>query len=1562
MSDFGKIAHDIPNENFYWCFISYRHADNMEQDRKWASWLHREIEHYEVPAALVGSKNKRGDRIPERIYPVFRDEESLAADADLAGSIVDALARSRFLVTLCSPRSVESKYVAEEIQYFKQIGNDDRIIAVILDGEPGRIEEECFVAPLRHPVNRDGTLDLSIKEEPIAADFRIKEGRNTREGYTSSEAYRLQLSSADNLTKREARKLADDYDLHLQLTKLKIFAGILGVPLEELRNRDKAFQLELARKRTRRLFTISMFMTILLCIAVVMGIIANNKHKEAEKRYTEAQANHYWSNLIFSTPELSDNEVTTLLKIADDTKSVKVELVKKMMSSEELSNRFRKKPYHFTRAIVGLNNEYRKKIIISYLSSPLGSNVPDKIAVNTGILIGELDVEQLVENYVESFIRIYSRDNNASRYRKYIELGDGQVALSGKFTGQQIISVVQRLLQAMSNHLVEGFTPSALGNALVAFVDKSDAHQAELIIQKLEQAIPQLSEYSRLTAIGEALGVAAGKLSAKEAILVFQKWLHAIQQTTDASKLAQLSHVLTAAAGKLPDKLAGIVIQEWLHAIQQTTDASQLEQLGNVLAAAAGRLSRRQSVLMAIQLVQIMQQPYDDNQINALYGAVENAAYKITEKEAILLFPKLVQAIRKTSNAKVLSHLGLALEKVAKQLRGTQAILSAQKLVQVILQTTDENQLKSLFEGLWNLRNVDGKVTYQQTGLLIEKIIKAIHQSKDEHLVVEWSNRLSTVISLTAQQNGLVLKSLLHAIQHSTDQPQLVTFASKLPYVDGELEELQVAAVYKKLLQALDQTKNDDGYSLELLERTFHNLAERFSGQQADTVIKMLAQALQQTKLTTYSRKLEILSTILATIPGVFTAQQSELVVKKLVRALQQYDTDFQIRAFGEALVAIAGRISEQQTSSIIKYLLLTIEQTEDPLKFKVFIKALANINSRLTDYQADILIQELIPIIQQQAAVGSLDFDQLADDYFPAISKFTNEQIESAYQKVTQGIENTREVWQLRGLGESLAVVVGRLTTEQADLVVPTLVQSIQQTTHFEKIHAFGKGLNTAAGKISIERAESIFQILQTALQQATDEDQIRLLSNGLTAAAGRISAKQAEQVSQKIVIAMQHTTDDSKLYKFSISLAAVAKNIPDKQADLLVQKWVHVIQQTTDDTQIRRLQIGLVEVANKITSGQADSIFQILDQALQQSDNHHKNEVFNEALSIVVDKFTGRQVIQKLKQALQQTAEYNRTFGALVKGVPKITSEQADSVLPWLRPIILPLSDGRQIFNFLDLLFIVAGKITDKQRILAAQMYVDIIQMFPHQRYVNYLDRLGSGLLAVANKVTTQQADVLALNLLRAMAQQTTTYLQRKELNKALIAVAGKITDDEAGLVARKLVHTIDDPMHPLDLDLLIESLAAVSERLTAEPAHSVAIDLVQLIQKTTPDSYKLKEVLLTATGRVDADQAESLVQNLLKTLQQAMDTNQVDVLSNSLVLAASKLRFNKKSIVLLFEAFKNPILKESTHSKLLEILRGHLAHDATDKPGLWSLVEIAQNKFSGLKLENQNIVYVE
>lgn len=245
----------LPQNREYWCFISYRHADNKQPGRQWATWLHQAIETYEVPADLVGSVNERGDTIPERIFPVFRDEEELPADADLASPIYAALDRSKFLVVLCSPRAAQSPYVSNEIAYFKKIGRSERILAAIVDGEPNASDHpgktdaasECFPKALRFGVDAEGQLTAE-RTEPIAADFRLADGT---EGWTSPGAYRQAFDSRKDLAPVQVTPLVDEYQRRQKLMLLKILAGIMGVPLGVLTKRDQAYQLEQAKRHQR---------------------------------------------------------------------------------------------------------------------------------------------------------------------------------------------------------------------------------------------------------------------------------------------------------------------------------------------------------------------------------------------------------------------------------------------------------------------------------------------------------------------------------------------------------------------------------------------------------------------------------------------------------------------------------------------------------------------------------------------------------------------------------------------------------------------------------------------------------------------------------------------------------------------------------------------------------------------------------------------------------------------------------------------------------------------------------------------------------------------------------------------------------------------------------------------------------------------------------------------------------------------------------------------------------------------------------------------------------------
>ena len=268
----------------YAAFISYSHADNREEGRKWADWLHHELETYEVPADLIGKPNRAGKPIPAQIYPVFQDEKELSASSNLSSALTTALDASACLIYLSSPQSARSIYVSQELRHFKQTGKSDRMIALILAGEPeyGKesTEQQCFPEVLRFRVDETGAIETNVSEEPIAADARIP---GTREqGFTTPEAYRRQLQQDRKLSRSEVERRVQAYKDRLDLARLKVIAGVLDVPLGDLTQRDQAYQLLKARQRTKIIKRIAIVIGVLAVMAMGMGVYAWTERNSAQ--------------------------------------------------------------------------------------------------------------------------------------------------------------------------------------------------------------------------------------------------------------------------------------------------------------------------------------------------------------------------------------------------------------------------------------------------------------------------------------------------------------------------------------------------------------------------------------------------------------------------------------------------------------------------------------------------------------------------------------------------------------------------------------------------------------------------------------------------------------------------------------------------------------------------------------------------------------------------------------------------------------------------------------------------------------------------------------------------------------------------------------------------------------------------------------------------------------------------------------------------------------------------------------------------------------------------------
>lgn len=192
------------NQREYSAFISYSHRDD-----DWGAWLHKALETYRAPQKLVG-KNNRDGSVPKRLSPVFQDIHELPTASDLGAVITNALAHSRYLIVICSPAAAQSQWVNEEILSFKRLGKANRILAIVVDGEPNASdqasgqEQECFPPALRYNIDANGQLS-DQRAEPIAADARPGKGGKSN-------------------------------------AKLKLIAGLLGVNFDDLVEREKKRQ------------------------------------------------------------------------------------------------------------------------------------------------------------------------------------------------------------------------------------------------------------------------------------------------------------------------------------------------------------------------------------------------------------------------------------------------------------------------------------------------------------------------------------------------------------------------------------------------------------------------------------------------------------------------------------------------------------------------------------------------------------------------------------------------------------------------------------------------------------------------------------------------------------------------------------------------------------------------------------------------------------------------------------------------------------------------------------------------------------------------------------------------------------------------------------------------------------------------------------------------------------------------------------------------------------------------------------------------------------------------
>ncbi len=220
--------------------------------------------------------------------------------SDLSKLVEDALEASEYLIVICSPSAAESNWVNEEVLTFKRLGGADRILCIIIDGEPGASEipgresEECLCPALRFHVDGRGELS-DERAEPMAAD---------------------------------ARAGGDGY----KLARLKLVAGLIGVGLDDLRQRE-------VQRRVRRMSLITAASLAGMVMTLMLAWIAETARDDAERRREQAD------DLIgFMLGDLHEKlsevgRLDVLDSVAEKAMSYFAELAPNELTDEVLANR-----------------------------------------------------------------------------------------------------------------------------------------------------------------------------------------------------------------------------------------------------------------------------------------------------------------------------------------------------------------------------------------------------------------------------------------------------------------------------------------------------------------------------------------------------------------------------------------------------------------------------------------------------------------------------------------------------------------------------------------------------------------------------------------------------------------------------------------------------------------------------------------------------------------------------------------------------------------------------------------------------------------------------------------------------------------------------------------------------------------------------------------------------------------------------------------------------------------------------------------------------------------------
>lgn len=206
--------------------------------------LHKKLEHYRIPSQIQKITGKK------KIERVFRDKEELPLSANLTENIYTALDNSEYLIVLCSPESRASQWVQREIEYFAGVHGKERIFAVLIKGEPEDVFPPilCEKTEIKTDINGQNYI-ITEPVEPLAADVR---------GYSKKE---------------RLKKLDAEF--------LRLIAGILQCPYDELKQRHQEYRMKIAIAA----------MSVVMFLGIAFGMYSSYQKNQVNTAYQQSLIN-----------------------------------------------------------------------------------------------------------------------------------------------------------------------------------------------------------------------------------------------------------------------------------------------------------------------------------------------------------------------------------------------------------------------------------------------------------------------------------------------------------------------------------------------------------------------------------------------------------------------------------------------------------------------------------------------------------------------------------------------------------------------------------------------------------------------------------------------------------------------------------------------------------------------------------------------------------------------------------------------------------------------------------------------------------------------------------------------------------------------------------------------------------------------------------------------------------------------------------------------------------------------------------------------------------------------